>query len=126
MKKLGYLTILAATVACGTAQAEIKISGFATVAGGKVLSGDGLNGADPSFLANYPLVAVYEEDWSFKPESRMGLQVSADLLEGLSVTGQLVARGADDFDAKFEWAYLSYRLNDTWTIQAGKKRLPLY
>ena len=32
----------------------------------------------------------------------------------------------DDFDAGFEWAYLSYRLNDTWTLQAGKKRLPLY
>lgn len=126
MNKLGCLTIIAAAVVCGTAQAEVKISGFATVAGGKVLSGDGLNGAAPSFLANYPLVAVYEEDWSFKPETRMGLQVSADLLEGLSVTGQIVARGADDFDAKFEWAYLSYRVNDTWTIQAGKKRLPLY
>ena len=126
MKKPALLALSVACFTCFNSIAEVKISGFATVAGGKVISGDGLNGSEPSFLANYPLVAVYEEDWSFKPETRMGLQLSADLLEGLSVTGQIVSRGADDFDAKFEWAYLSYRLNDHWTLQAGKKRLPLY
>lgn len=111
-----------------TGLAEITMSGFATIAGGRVLSGSGVEefGLPATFLANYPQVAVYEEEWSFKPDSRFGLQISADLLEGLSVTGQIVARGADDFDAAFEWAYLSYRLNDTWTLQAGKKRLPLY
>ncbi|WP_027670698.1 porin [Rheinheimera baltica] len=111
-----------------TAMAEINISGFATIAGGRVLSGSGVEefGLPPTFLANYPQVGVYEEEWSFKPDSRMGLQVSADLMDGLKVTGQIVARGADDFDASFEWAYISYQVNDTWTIQAGKKRLPLY
>ncbi|MDP5143867.1 porin [Rheinheimera baltica] len=111
-----------------TAMAEINISGFATIAGGRVLSGSGVEefGLPPTFLANYPQVGVYEEEWSFKPDSRMGLQLSADLMDGLKVTGQIVARGADDFNASFEWAYISYQLNDTWTIQAGKKRLPLY
>lgn len=37
-----------------------------------------------------------------------------------------MARGADDFNANVEWAYLSYEVNDEWTIQAGKKRLPLF
>ena len=49
-----------------------------------------------------------------------------DLGEGLSVTGQIVARGVNDFDANFEWAYISYEINDNWTVQAGKKRLPLF
>lgn len=111
-----------------TALAEVNISGFATIAGGRVLSGSGVDefGLPPTFLANYPQVGAYEEEWSFKPDSRFGLQISADLAEGLTVTGQLVARGADDFDASFEWAYLSYQINDSWTLQAGKKRLPLY
>lgn len=127
--KLSYLSVLLATaLLSGNAGAEINISGFASVVGGKVLSGDGVPefGLGPTFLANYPIVGVYEEDWTFKPDSKYGLQFSADLSEGLTATAQLVGRGADDYDPAFEWAYLSYELNDHWTIQAGKKRLPLY
>ena len=108
--------------------AEINISGFASINAGKVLSGTGVPqyGVEPTFLADYPNVSAYTEDLSFSPESLIGLQVSGDLGEGLSVTGQLVARGVNDFEANFEWAYISYDINDNWTIQAGKKRLPLF
>ena len=128
MKTSLLFTAVGLALLATPAVAEVKLSGFATVAGGRVLSGSGVEefGLEPTFLANYPLVGAYEEEWSFKPDSRMGLQISADLMDNLSVTGQIVARGADDFDASFEWAYISYQLNDTWTIQAGKKRLPLY
>lgn len=126
MKKVLLVTAIAACFS-SLAQAEVDVSGFASVAGGKVLSGSGVPGfVGPTFLATYPTVAVYEEEWSFKPDSKFGLQFSADLTEGLSATAQLVGRGADDFDAGFEWAYLSYELNEHWTVQAGKKRLPLY
>jgi len=109
-------------------QAEVNISGFASVNGGKVLSGSGVPhyGIEPTFLADYPIVSAYTEDFSMKPESLFGLQFTGDLSEGLSATAQIVARGANDYDAKFEWAYISYELNDSWTIQAGKKRLPLF
>jgi len=72
------------------------------------------------------LVSTYDKDLSFAPESLFGLQFSADLFDDLSVTAQLVGRGANDFKAKFEWAYLSYELNASWTLQAGRKRLPLF
>jgi hypothetical protein len=112
----------------GAVLAEVNVSGFASVVGGRVLEGSGVEEFDlgPTFLADYPLVGAYEEEISFKPDTLFGLQFSADLLEGLSATAQIVARGADDFSASFEWAYLSYELNDHWTLQAGKKRLPLY
>lgn len=128
MKTSLLFTAVTLALVSASASAAVDISGFATVAGGKVLSGSGVDdfGLPPQFLANYPQVAVYDQDWSFKPDTRIGLQLSADLMEGLSVTGQIVARGTDNFDANFEWAYISYKLNDTWTIQAGKKRLPLY
>ncbi|OHU88109.1 MULTISPECIES: porin [Pseudoalteromonas] len=121
-------TLLIAALTSMTAHAEINISGFASVNGGKVLSGTGAPqyGIEPSFLADYPIVSTYTEDFSFSPESLIGLQVTGDLGNGLSVTGQIVARGANDFDAEFEWAYISYELNDSWTLQAGKKRLPLF
>ncbi|MPY23625.1 porin [Shewanella psychropiezotolerans] len=110
------------------ALAEVRISGFASIVGGKVIDGTGVDEFDlpPTFLADYPLVGAYEEEISFEPDSLFGLQFSADLLDGLSATAQLVSRGANDFDVDFEWAYISYELNDNWTVQGGKKRLPLY
>jgi hypothetical protein len=108
---------------------EVDISGFTSINAGKVLSGTGVPqfGIDePTFLADYPIVSTYNTDISFKPESLFGLQVKADLGEGLSATAQIVSRGANDFETKFEWAYISYEINDSWTVQAGKKRLPLF
>lgn len=108
--------------------AEINISGFASVNGGKVISGTGVPQYDvePTFLSDYPIVSAYTQDFSMKPESLFGLQFTGNLSEGLFATAQIVARGANDYDAKFEWAYISYELNDSLTIQAGKKRLPLF
>ncbi|MBE0367990.1 porin [Pseudoalteromonas aurantia] len=121
-------TLLLAALTSTALHAEVNISGFASINGGKVLSGTGVPqfGLEPTFLADYPIVSAYKEDFSFSPESLIGLQVSGDLGDGLSVTGQIVARGANDYDAEFEWAYVSYDINDNWTIQAGKKRLPLF
>lgn len=125
--KLQKLMLLGVFIS-GTSYAEINISGFASINAGKVLSGSGVPqyGVEPTFLADYPNVSGYTEDLSFSPESLIGIQVSGDLGEGLSVTGQIVARGVNDFDANFEWAYISYEINDNWTVQAGKKRLPLF
>lgn len=111
-----------------SASAEINLSGFASINTGKVLDGSGVKQFDlpPTFLADYPIVSAYEEEWNFDPESLFGIQASADVGEGLSAIAQLVVRGADDWDPKFEWAYVSYDINDEWTVQAGKKRLPLF
>lgn len=110
------------------AAADVDITGFASINAGKVLSGDGVPhyGIEPTFLADYPMVSAYNEDWSFQPESLFGLQVKADLGDNLSATAQLVSRGANDWDVDFEWAYVSYQLDENWTLQAGKKRLPLF
>ena len=128
MKHIKIATIAIALFSSCPVLADINFSGFASINAGRVLSGDGAPQYDvpPTFLADYPLVSAYEEQWSFKPESLFGLQVSADLTEGLSATAQFVSRGADDFSTKLEWAYVSYELNDNWTLQAGKKRLPLF
>jgi len=126
VKKLLSIAIL--TAGAFSANAEISFSGFASINAGKVLSGTGVPqfGLEPTFLADYPLVSAYTEEFSFKPETLIGLQAYADLSNGLSATAQIVARGTNDFDATFEWAYVSYEINDNWTVQAGKKRLPLF
>ena len=47
-----------------------------------------------------------------KNESVFALQLTADLQEKLSATAQIVARGENDFDADFEWAYITYEFSD--------------
>ncbi len=102
------------------AHAEFQFSGFASVVGGKTISGDG-----DLFLADYPLVGLYGDELNFQPETAVGFQARADLEDGLSFTAQWIARGLDGFNSEVNYAYLSYELTDDLTIQAGRKRLPL-
>lgn len=111
------------------AWANVDVSGFASINAGKVLSGDGapqVGVERPTFLADYPMVSAYHDEWSMSPESLLGVQATADLGGGLLATAQLVSRGADSYRVALEWAYVSYRLTDEWTLQAGKKHLPLF
>jgi len=130
--KLLTASILAASLSLGaTAQAaDVRINGFISVVGGATLNeGTTINRGVESksvFTANGPTNAVYDDDISFKPDTMFGLQVSSNLGEGLSVTGQITGSGGEDFDANVAWAYLSYEFNDTWALMAGRQRIPFY
>ena len=110
-------TLLALSVMTGlfsaTANAELRINGFASITAGMTLDDD-------------DTLYGYDSDISLKPESLFALQVSADLQEKLSATAQIIARGEDDFDAEFEWAYITYELSDSSQVSAGKMRIPFY
>ncbi|MBB6523255.1 hypothetical protein [Pseudoteredinibacter isoporae] len=99
---------------------NIRWNGFLSVAGGVVFD------EDENFRVNNGTFAGYDDDVSFKPDTLVALQAGVDLAEGLSVTAQLVGKGNDDFDANFEWAYLSYEFNDQWKVNFGKLRVPFY
>ena len=43
-----------------------------------------------------------------------------------SLTAQAVARGAQSGKINLEWLYASYKINDKFTLQAGRKRLPMF
>jgi len=98
--------------------AEIEISGYASIVGGKVMSGT-------EFLADYPKAGSYDNDWSFTPDSSIGLQISSQLDDYLKFTAQLSANGAIDFEPQIDWAYANYQLLPELSLHAGRKRLPL-
>lgn len=98
---------------CSAALSEIRTNGFATIAAGQTFDDD----------VSYHSM---DNDLSFKDLSLFGIQFSSDLADGLSATAQLVARGNNDFDAEFEWAYVKYQVNDSFDIKAGRLRLPTY
>lgn len=92
--------------------AEININGFASIYAGKASGDSELYG--------------YEDEFSFANESKFAIQVMADLTDSLTATAQLIARGNDDFNAAFEWAYVTYAIDGQSQLSAGKMRIPFY
>ena len=112
-KTLIGLCVSAACLLSSAAMAEVKINGFASVKGGLTTGND-------------DTLYGYTNDIEFKNESLFAVQLSSDLGDKLSVTAQLMAKGAEDFDAKFAWAFLSYQLSDDLRLNAGRFRIPFY
>ena len=111
MKTKLSIAILSA-LACTTASAAVKVNGFANIVGGLTSSDDQVYG--------------YDDRVSFSEGSLFAIQVIGDINDKMTATGQIVARGANDYDPDFEWAYLTYRPNDKLSISAGRLRLPLF
>jgi len=126
------LAALLSTTLIHAAQAEdaFTFSGFASAVAGKVMSGSRqepyYNGHCPCFVADYGHGGLYGPDWSVKQESKVGVQGTYAFTPQLSATAQVVGRGVDGIKAGLEWAYLSYDLSPSWTLQVGRKRLPIY
>ena len=93
---------------------SVQITGFGQMVAGTVSDGDSFPGTG------------YDSDWDFKDESLFALQVRGDLNDQWSATAQLVARGRDDFDPEFAWAYVGWNGGNGWSAKLGRQRLPLY
>lgn len=94
---------------------DLSISGFGTVAAGIT---DDNN--------NFRVTEFDDESLNFTALSKFAVQLTADMSDGLSATAQILATGKDEFNAGFEWAYLSYELNDNTTLRAGRLRIPTF
>lgn len=145
MKKILIQSVFATTMASAGLSAyalETTINGFVNVTAGKTVSGHkenytppfGATGSEvpqvyhcPCFVANWEHVGVYENnDWNATAETSIGLQGNFAVDDRLSATLQIVGRGAENFKADVDWAYISYELTPKLLVQAGHKRLPIY
>ncbi len=111
MRKLFVFSAVALAVST-SAQAEVRINGFANLVTGMASSDDTLYG--------------YDENFSFDQQSLFAIQLSGDVNDKITATGQLVARGSDNYDVDFEWAYMTYSATDNLSVSAGRLRLPLF
>ena len=108
---------------------DFSWSGFASGVAGYALSGshqEFLNYHCPCYIASWEYAGVYEnKGWMTTPESLVGIQGSLKVTPSLKATAQLVAR-ASTGKVSADWVYLSYTLNSSWRIDAGRQRLPFY
>lgn len=116
-KTVFAMTAVALAISAPT-QAEVRINGFANLVGGIAT---GFDPVDPTST-----VYGYDDTISFSSESLFAIQISGDINDRMTATGQLVSRGADDYDVDFEWAYLTFEATDNLSISAGRLRLPLF
>lgn len=129
VKKAPLLVLLATGLP--SKAVEFNWSGFLTLAGGKVLSGsvqgrNEIGVACPCMISDFSQAGVLNDDWDLRPDSRLGLQGTAQFSDTVGVTAQLVSRGARDGKINLEWLYTSWQLNEQNLLQVGRKRLPLF
>jgi hypothetical protein len=97
-------------------QDRLRFSGFTTV--GLTRSGSDILG----FRRNLDQEGLFDQDWSLKAESLLGLQLDFQLLDSLDGAVQVLARDRieNDLSTNVQWAYLRYRPNRDWTIRLGR------
>jgi hypothetical protein len=94
--------------------AEVKFQGFASFVGGMTLDND-----DDSYQG-------YKNELEYDKNSLYALQASSAMGDGLTVTGQLIARGAENYKPEFEWMYMSYNLTPNLSAKVGRVRTAFY
>ncbi|MFA6014527.1 MAG: hypothetical protein WC742_05620 [Gallionellaceae bacterium] len=128
----GMLTLTSIGSAAELGGVEFSGSGFMTIGVGTMLSGTKKIVSDyncPCFVADYAQGAVYDNRSApqFGPDSKLGLQGTASYdNRRYSITAQAVSRGAQDGRVNLEWLYASYKINNNFTLQGGRKRLPMF
>ncbi len=111
---------------------EYSGSGFFTIAAGRMLggtSGDVGGYNCPCYVSDYANAAIYDGRTGpqFGPDSKLGLQGRAAFDDKrISLTAQVVSRGAANGRADLEWLYVSYKLTNALTVHVGRQRLPMF
>ncbi|HHJ13251.1 MAG TPA: porin [Gammaproteobacteria bacterium] len=111
-------TVAALLLYAGNAPAleNIQLNGFFTV--GAAVSNEDVDTQNGNI----------SDDIGFDEDTRIGVQVSADINDRMSVTAQLL--GASDrrqtFDADFDWGYVTYEINDNVDLRGGKIKFPTF
>ena len=116
-------------------ESNFKFSGYLSIVGGKTISGtldQNYSGPQnikdtncPCYVADWSNAGVYGNQLTLRPESRVGIQGKYTINPQASLTTQLVSRGTHA-TPDITWAFASYKLNENFELQVGRKRIPLY
>ena len=67
------------------------------------------------------------DEIGFEQDSRVGLQVAAQINPKMNVTVQVLGRAREeDYDAFFDWGFVSYTASEAWELRAGKIKFPTF
>lgn len=124
LTRLGLATVLISTSLVASAEnitPNLKFNGFATASGAVV---DDAQGGE--YLKDFFGYKGLTEDPSFGLESLIGLQFDYQVNNKTNVVAQVVAEGRNNYQARAEWAYIAYEINDNLSFRGGRFALPTY
>ena len=75
---------------------------------------------------NEVTIEGFEGEGNFKQDTLLALQISKQVNDKTTATGQLISRGTDDFKTEAAWAYLSYESDTDLTARMGRLRIPFF
>ena len=108
--------VVVALIAASSVQAkssDLNIYGFMSVGVG-ILDKDEVT------------IEGFEGEGNFKQDTILALQVSKQVNDKTTATGQLVSRGTDDFKTEAAWAFVSYQATEDFTARMGRLRIPFF
>lgn len=106
-------SLLAMAIASPAMANDLNINGFLSV-GASMLDD------------NKASIAGADDQGGFKQDTVLGLQVSKQINDSTSATGQLVSRGSDNYSTEAAWAFVSYAANDNLDLRMGRLRIPFF
>ncbi len=129
MGKLGMIVAVTMLLPASVAMAQetktpnLSVNGFGTV--GLIYSDE--DQADFASNAFVPDGAGYTRSWSPEVDSRLGLQLTADLLPRLTGIVQVVAeqRYDETYTPTIEWANLAFDITPDLNVRVGRMVLPV-
>lgn len=97
--------------------AELQWHGFADIVAAQTNTQDFLND-----LNNH------EEELGIDPESRLGLNLIADLADDFTFAAQILARGSNNgaYTLAADWVFATYRPSDTYSFRIGRQNNPAF
>lgn len=98
---------------------KLQVSGFGSIVAGQVLDGSG-------YVADYPNLGAYDDEFDIAQETRMGIQANAILADNMRATMQVMTRANNEYQPQVEWLFVNYAITEDLDLQAGKLRLPVY
>lgn len=107
------LTVLLSTSGVQASSGDLNIYGFMSVGVG-ILDKDTVT------------IEGFEGEGNFKQDTIFALQVSKQVNDKTTATGQLVSRGTDDFKTEAAWAFVSYQATEELTARMGRLRIPFF
>ena len=130
MKRNIILTLSLSQVLFWTGNAlavETEISGFGSIVGTTLLSDEGYWVKHPSGAGLYDNGPNGDNvGLELEEESLVGVQGSIYFNDKLSITGQAIMRGNDDWEPKLDTIYASYNFSNQLNFKVGKFRNPVY
>ena len=112
-KNIWVPSLLAIAIASPAMADDININGFLSV-------GASMKDSDKAHIAGA------DNQGGFKQDTILGLQVSKQINDTTSATGQLVSRGSDDYSTEAAWAFVTYSANDNLDLRMGRLRIPAF